>query len=85
MGESGTHVTVVARVGRVRRLHGGGWRLRLVDTGGTLAAAEIPSGSRIALPPAGARIVLHGRLRYDERHGWHTVDPVDSWVATPAG
>jgi hypothetical protein len=84
MGASGTHVIVVARVGRVRRLHGGGWRLRLTDTGGTLSAAEIPPASRLGLPRVGARIVIHGWIRYDERHGWHTVDPVDSWVEAPA-
>lgn len=78
-----THVTVVARVRRVRRLPGGGWRLRLTDTGGTLSAAEIPSSSRLRLPRVGAWIVIHGRLRYDERHGWHTVDPVESWVEAP--
>lgn len=83
MGVSGTHVTVVARVSRLRRLHGGGWRLRLIDTGGTLSAAHIPFASRLRLPRVGARIVIHGRLRYDERHGWHTVDPVDAWVETP--
>lgn len=84
MGASGTHVTVVARVGRVRRLHGGGWRLRLIETGGTLSAAEIPPASPMRLPRVGARIVIHGRLRYDERHGWHTVDPVDLWVEAPS-
>jgi hypothetical protein len=77
-------VTVVARVGRVRRLHGGGWRLRLTDTGGTLSAAEIAPASRMKLPRVGARIVLQGRIRYDERHGWHTVDPVDDWAEAPA-
>lgn len=69
---------------RVRRLHGGGWRLRLGDTGGTLSAAEIPPARRVALPRVGARIIIRGRLRYDERHEWHTVDPVDSWVEVPS-
>jgi hypothetical protein len=75
-------ITVVGRVVRVRR-HGGGWRVRLTETGGTLAAAEIRRSSRIALPNVGARILIHGRLRYDELHGWHTVDPVEAWREAP--
>lgn len=72
------HVTVSGRVVRVRR-HAGGWRVRLADTGGTLAAAEISPSSRLALPRVGTRILIHGRLRYDDQHGWHAVDPVDAW------
>ena len=43
-------VTVVGRVVRVRR-NSGGWRVRLTDTGGTLAAAEIRHFSRVQLHP----------------------------------
>jgi 3'-phosphoadenosine 5'-phosphosulfate sulfotransferase len=75
------HVTVVGRVLRVRR-HRGGWRVRLTETGGTLAAAEIRHSSRLALPRVGARILIHGRLHYDEGHRWHTVDPVEAWLET---
>lgn len=80
----GTPATVLARVSRVRCLHGGGWRLRLTDTGGILSAAEIPPASGLRLPRVGAWIVIHGRLRYDERHCWYIVDPVDSWIDAPA-
>jgi acyl-coenzyme A thioesterase PaaI-like protein len=81
MNTSG-QVTVVGRVVRVRR-NSGGWRVRLTDTGGTLAAAEIRPFSRVALPRVGARIIVHGRLRYDDQHGWHTVDPVEVWREVP--
>jgi hypothetical protein len=80
MGKPG-HVIVVGRVIRVRP-HAGGWRIRLTETGGTLAAAEIRSWDS-PLPPIGARILIHGRLRYDEQHGWHTVDPVEEWHRAP--
>jgi hypothetical protein len=78
MGASG-QVTVVGRVIRIRR-HSGGWRVRLADTGGTLAAAEIRPTARVGLPRVGARIVVYGQIRYDEQHCWHTVDPVDAWT-----
>lgn len=54
--------------------------MRLTDTGGTLAAAEINPSSRLALPRVGTRILIHGRLRYDDDHGWHAVDPVEAWL-----
>lgn len=75
-------VTVVGRVVRVRR-NSAGWRIRLTDTGGTLAAAEIRHSGRVPLPRVGARIVIHGRLCYDDYHGWHTVDPVEAWREAP--
>jgi 3'-phosphoadenosine 5'-phosphosulfate sulfotransferase len=80
--DTSRHVTVVGTVVRVRR-YSGGWRIRLADTGGMLAAAEIRFSSRLALPRVGARILIHGRLRYDEQHGWHTVDPVEEWREAP--
>ena len=75
-------ITVVGRVIRVRP-HGDGWRVRLADTGGTLAAAEIRCSSRLALPRVGACIFIHGHLRYDEQHCWHVVDPVTEWREAP--
>jgi hypothetical protein len=80
MNPSG-HVTVVGRVARVRR-NSGGWRVRLTDTGGTLAAAEFRPFSHVVLPRVGARIIIHGRLRYDDQHGWYTIDPVEAWRET---
>ena len=74
-----TEVIVVGRVARVRPLAQGGWRVRLSETGGQLRAAEIRVESWIPLPPLGARIVLHGGIRYDDVHGWYAVDPVRSW------
>jgi hypothetical protein len=76
------YVTVVGRVVRVRTRWGGGWRLRLADTGGALAAAEIRPSHPLPLPPLGARIIMRGSLRYDEEHRWYVVDPVDQWVAS---
>jgi len=81
MNTSG-RVTVVGRVVRIRR-NGADWRVRLTETGGTLAAAEIRRSSRLALPRIGARILIHGWLCYDEQHGWHTVDPVEHWRDAP--
>jgi hypothetical protein len=26
---------------------------------------------------------IYGSLRYDEEHGWYTVDPVDAWRRVP--
>jgi hypothetical protein len=61
----------MGRVLRVRASRHDTWRVRLGDTGGALAAAEIPFSM---LPPAvGSRIVVRGQLSYDERHasdGW---------------
>ena len=78
------HVTVSARVARVRARANGGWRIRLADTGGALAAGEIRASNPLPLPRVGARILLRGALRYDEQHGWYVVDPVDIWVE-PSG
>jgi hypothetical protein len=75
-----TYVTVVGRVVRVRTRGGGGWRLRLADTGGALAAAEIRPSHPLPLPPIGSRIVIRGALRYDEEHRWYVVDPVEQWL-----
>jgi hypothetical protein len=72
-------VTVAGRVVRVRARRGGGWRVRLADTGGALAAVEIRPSNPLPLPPIGARIVVRGRLLYDEVHGWYAVDPVVEW------
>ena len=83
-----THVTVIGRVARVRALRGGGWRVRLTDTGGALAAAEIRPANPMTPPPVGALIVLHGQIRYDEEHDWYVVDPLEEWfdarVTSPA-
>jgi hypothetical protein len=72
-------VTVFGRVVRVRARQGGGWRVRLTETGGALAAAEIRPSSCLPLPPRGARILLRGPIRYDRDHEWYAVDPVDAW------
>ena len=58
----------------------GGWRIRLADTGGALAAAVIRSSNPLPAPRVGARILLSGAIGYDDEHGWYAVDPVDSWV-----
>lgn len=75
-----TYVTVVGRVARVRTDGAGGWRLRLADTGGALAAAEIRPSHPLPLPPVGARIIVCGSLCYDEEHCWYVVDPVEQWL-----
>jgi hypothetical protein len=67
----------------VRRRSGGGWRVRLVETGGALAAAEIVPTIPLTPPGIGRRIAFHGRLRYDEEHRWYTVDPVEAWHEAP--
>jgi len=74
------HDDVAGRVVRVRLLEDGGWRVRLADTGGALAAAEFRSFYPIPLPPVGAWIIMRGPIRYDEQHGWYVVDPVEYWV-----
>jgi hypothetical protein len=76
----GTHATVTGRVVRVRSCRDGGWRIRLAETGGALAAGEIRPSNPLPLPRVGARIVLRGALRYDEEHGWYAVDPIDIWI-----
>jgi hypothetical protein len=53
--------------------------VRLADTGGALAAAEIRPSNPLPLPAVGTRIFLRGRLSYDEEHGWYAVDPVELW------
>jgi hypothetical protein len=77
---SATRVTVVGRVVRVRCRQNGGWRVRLTETGGSLAAAEIRPSQVLPLPRRGRRILIRGRIRYDPDHGWYAVDPVDAWL-----
>ena len=71
---------VSGRVLRIRRRQGGGWRVRLTDTGGRLAAAEIRPVHPLFLPPVGTRIIVSGCIRFDEEHHWYSVDPVEAWV-----
>ena len=75
----GFSVVVVGRVVRVRPNGDGGWRVRLADTGGALAAAEIRPSKPLPLPSRGTRILLRGRLRYNVDHAWYAIDPVDAW------
>lgn len=77
-------IVVTGSVFRVRPRDGGGWRLRLVDTGGALAAAEITPAFPLLPPRPGQRILLRGRVRYDEEHRWYTVDPVETWSEASA-
>ena len=74
------HVAVVGRVVHVRARPGGGWRLRLADTGGALATAEIRPSNLLPPPIAGTRVVLCGRAQYRIEHGWYSVDPVTAWI-----
>jgi hypothetical protein len=73
-------VVVVGRVLHRRALAGGGWRLRLAETGGALATAEIRPSQPLPLPAVGTKIVLCGRVLYRIEHGWYSVDPVTAWV-----
>lgn len=77
-------VLVTGRVVRVRARLNGGWRVRLSETGGALAAAEIRLSHPLPLPPLGAHIALRGTLHYDEVHGWYAVDPVVDWFEVRA-
>ena len=76
---SGLCVTSVGRVVRLRAHGDGGWRVRLAETGGALAAAEIRPSNLLPLPPLGARILIRGRIRYSPNHDWYVIDPVDAW------
>ena len=75
-----TYVIVTGRVVRVRARPSGGWRIRLGETGGALAAGEIRPSHPLPLPRVGTRIILRGTLRYDQEHQWYSVDPVEIWV-----
>jgi hypothetical protein len=68
---------------RIRPHRHGGWRIRLSETGGALAAGEIRPSNPLPLPRIGSLILLRGALRYDEQHGWYAVDPVEAWVEPP--
>ncbi len=72
-------VTVIGRVVRVRPCGDGGWRVRLSDTGGALAAAEIRPWHPLPLPRRGAHILIRGRIRYNPDHAWYAIDPVEAW------
>jgi hypothetical protein len=72
-------VIVVGRVVRVRARRDGGWRVRLTETGGALAAAEIRPSNMLPLPRRGARIVIGGRIGYNPDHAWYAIDPVEAW------
>jgi len=76
------HLSVIGRVVRVRSHRDGGWRVRLSDTGGALAAAEFRPSNPLPLPRVGACIIVRGRLRFDEEHAWYVVDPVEEWHET---
>ena len=80
-----TRVTVTGRVVRVRSCRGGGWRIRLADTGGALAAATIRPSYPLPLPRVGTHVILRGALHYDDEHRWYVVDPVEAWAETPSG
>ena len=80
-----TRATVTGRVVRVRLCRGGGWRIRLSDTGGALAAARIRPSNPLPLPRLGAHVLLRGALHYDSEHRWYVVDPVEAWSETPSG
>jgi hypothetical protein len=54
--------------------------VRLAETGGALAAAEIRASHPLPLPPVGAHIIIRGALRYDEEHRWYVIDPVEQWL-----
>lgn len=54
--------------------------MRLTDTGGRLAAAEIGPLHHLPPPPVGARIRICGVVRFDEAHAWYVVDPVEEWL-----
>jgi hypothetical protein len=69
----------------VRALGDGRWRVRLAETGGALAAAEIRPSNVLPLPRRGARILISGRIRYDSDHAWYTIDPVHAWGEASAG
>ena len=75
-----TRATVAGRVVRVRLRRNGGWRIRLTETGGALAAGEIRPSHPLPLPRVGARILLRGALHYDEEHRWYAIDPVELWI-----
>jgi hypothetical protein len=72
---------VAGRVVRVRARRDGGWRVRLAETGGALAAAEFRVSHPLRLPPVGAYVVMSGCLLYDRDHRWYAVDPVEEWLA----
>jgi hypothetical protein len=74
---------VAGRVVRVRARRSG-WQIRLAETGGALAVAEIRSTNAVPLPPRGACIVVCGSVVYDPVHSWYAIDPVDWWVAVNA-
>jgi hypothetical protein len=79
-GDGSRHALVTGRVVRVRARLDGGWRIRLAETGGALAAAEIRLSNPVPLPRVGSYIQLRGALRYDEQHAWYAIDPVEAWV-----
>jgi len=54
--------------------------VRLADTGGALAAAEIRITHLLPLPRRGTRIAVRGGISYNPDHGWYAVDPVDAWL-----
>jgi hypothetical protein len=58
--------------------------VRLTETGGALAAAEIRPSNPMPLPPRSAYIVIRGSVHYDQEHGWYSIDPVESWVPLSA-
>jgi len=64
----------------MRARRDGGWRVRLAETRGALAVAEIRVTHPMPLPPRGVYILIRGTVGYDEEHAWYAVDPVEVWV-----
>jgi hypothetical protein len=75
-------IIAVGVVVRVRPRRTGGWRVRLAETGGALAVAEIRPSNPLPPPRVGTRITVRGRVRFDDEHGWYSVDPVEEWIAS---
>lgn len=77
-----THVCVTGRAAIVKREPDGDLHVRLEDSAGRfIVAEEIPglkaSGRRPRIDEA---VTACGISRYDKKHGWYEVHPVERWL-----
>lgn len=78
-----THVrTCGAVVYRRRMADDGDWHVTIEQRGVKLVLEIIPA-LPLPVPRKGQIIEAWGITRYDTRHGWHELHPLEGWQAVP--
>jgi hypothetical protein len=78
-----THVEVIGRVTLVRDEADGDIHFRVADPRGRFVVAEIIPLIPLARPAIGQRVIVRGIRRWDSRHRWIEVHPVEALEVQP--